>query len=140
MGARSKKRVRVKTTAKKAEAQLDREIAKVLAQPSGKRIVPPKAEKKDSLFVDARVFSPTLRESALGITPEIKAAVINYERQLGGPAATAGLAARVINAIYNNGGVKRLRSMTKRDLLRSKNLGRRTVKAMIDLGLSSEDV
>ena len=133
MRARS---VRVKTTAKKAEAQLDREIAEALAQPSGKR----KAEKTDPLFVDARAFSPALRESALGITPEIKAAVINYERQLGGPAATAGLAVRVINAIYNCGGVKRVRSMTKRDLLRSKNLGRRTVKAMIDLGLSSEDV
>jgi hypothetical protein len=76
-----------------------------------------------------------LREQDLGITPEIEAAVIDYERRFGGAAATAGLATRVFLAIARCGGVDNIRAMTERDLRRVKSLGRVTAKAMIDLGL-----
>lgn len=72
---------------------------------------------------------------ALGITPEIVAAVIDHERQLGGAVATAGIAKRVFHALHQCGGVERARTMTRRDLLSLRNVGRSTVTAMIDLGL-----
>jgi hypothetical protein len=75
------------------------------------------------------------RRVALGVTPEIEAAVINYERQLGGAVVTAGIAKRVFHALYQCDGVERARTMTRRDLLSLRNVGRSTVTAMIDLGL-----
>ena len=73
----------------------------------------------------------------LGITPEIVAAVLGYERQLGGAVVTAGIAKRVFHSLYQCGGVERVRTMTRRDLLSLRNVGRATVTAMIDLGLCS---
>ena len=70
----------------------------------------------------------------LGVTQEIEIAVIEYERQLGG-AITAGIATRIFHAIDRCGGLERVRTMTQRDLLRVKNVGPGTVKALIDLGL-----
>lgn len=69
------------------------------------------------------------------MSAEIRAAVLEYEHLHGGPADTAGIATRVFNTIENCGGLVNLRSMTLRDLQRVKNVGPRTVKALIDLGL-----
>lgn len=77
----------------------------------------------------------TSRLRDLGVTPVIKDAVLDYERQHGGSTATAGLATRVFNAIQQCGGVERVRMMTTRDLRRMKNVGRFTMQALIDLGL-----